>query len=228
MKILLVSATEKEIQPTIDFLDQNAVQKNIQNYFYHGLEIRPFITGVGGVMAAYALARIDHFTADQSVIHAGISGTYSPEISIGSVVEIVRESWGDMGAENADKSLTDLFELGLADPNQKPFTHGYIEKKDKFFATNLKAYYGLTLNTSSGSIDTIEKIKKKYNAEIESMEGAAIFYSCRMRDIPFVSIRGISNYVEERNKLNWNIPLAIQSLNKYLIHLLNALSKDNI
>ena len=44
------------------------------------------------------------------------------------------------------------------------------------------------------------------------MEGAAFFYVCLCENIPFLQIRAISNYVEQRNEKNWNIPLAIKNL----------------
>jgi len=52
------------------------------------------------------------------------------------------------------------------------------------------------------------------------MEGAALHYVCLMEKIPFVQIRGISNYIAERNKKNWNMKESISNLNNELIRLL--------
>jgi futalosine hydrolase len=49
------------------------------------------------------------------------------------------------------------------------------------------------------------------------MEGIAFHYACKQAKIPFLQIRAISNYVTPRNKSEWEIPLAIQNLNQYLI-----------
>ena len=56
------------------------------------------------------------------------------------------------------------------------------------------------------------------------MEGAAFFYVCLQEKIPFLQIRSISNYVEKRNKSNWNIPLAIDNLNVVLLDIINSLN----
>ena len=79
------------------------------------------------------------------------------------------------------------------------------------------------MNTVHGNMASIEKVIKKYKPEIESMEGAAFFYVCEKENIPSIQLRAISNYVERRNKDNWNIPLALQNLKLALEKLLSAL-----
>jgi futalosine hydrolase len=41
-----------------------------------------------------------------------------------------------------------------------------------------------------------------------------------MENAKYVQIRAVSNYVEPRNKENWQMGLAIKNLNEYLITLL--------
>ena len=55
------------------------------------------------------------------------------------------------------------------------------------------------------------------------MEGAAFFYVCLVKNIKFIQIRSVSNFVEERNKKAWKIPLAIENLNKELKNIINNL-----
>ena len=43
-------------------------------------------------------------------------------------------------------------------------------------------------------------------------------------NVSFLQIRSISNYVEERNKDNWDIPIAIKNLNSTLIDIFEALN----
>ena len=50
------------------------------------------------------------------------------------------------------------------------------------------------------------------------MEGAAVFYACKMNNVPCLQVRAISNYVEPRNKENWQINLAINNLNNWIIN----------
>ena len=55
----------------------------------------------------------------------------------------------------------------------------------------------------------------------ESMEGAALHYVCLMEKVPFVQIRGISNYIGERNKQKWEMMDSIINLNDTLIKTIN-------
>jgi len=52
------------------------------------------------------------------------------------------------------------------------------------------------------------------------MEGAAVLYCCEQLGIPCLQIRSVSNYVEPRNRNNWEIALAISNLNKWAIEFL--------
>jgi futalosine hydrolase len=57
------------------------------------------------------------------------------------------------------------------------------------------------------------------------MEGAAFSYVCLQEGVKFVQIRSISNYVEEREEANWDIPLAIKNLNIKLLEIIDVISK---
>jgi futalosine hydrolase len=73
-----------------------------------------------------------------------------------------------------------------------------------------------------GATQNIENWLKNADADIESMEGAACFYVCLLEKIPFLEVRSISNYVEPRNRANWNLPLAIQNLNQVLVEMIDG------
>ena len=87
----------------------------------------------------------------------------------------------------------------------------------------LKKVTGLTVNTAHGDKNSIQKIKELFNPQIESMEGAAFFYACLLEGITCSQIRTISNKVEQRNKENWDIPLAVKNLCKTGLNLINNL-----
>ena len=89
------------------------------------------------------------------------------------------------------------------------------------FKLDLKKVSGITVNTTHGNNRSVELFKDKFNADIETMEGAAVFYVCLQEQIRFMQIRAVSNYVEERNVANWNIPLAIENLNQKLLEIIN-------
>jgi futalosine hydrolase len=72
------------------------------------------------------------------------------------------------------------------------------------------------VNKVHGAEMSISATAAKLNPQLESMEGAAFFYACSQFSLPSIQIRAVSNYVERRNRDQWNIPLAIDNLNQFL------------
>jgi futalosine hydrolase len=109
------------------------------------------------------------------------------------------------------------------DPDEFPFEGGVIYSQNKYFdkiENILTKVRAITVNTCSGSVPTIEKLKNKFNPDIETMEGATFFYICAREKIPFLSVRAISNKVEPRNRDSWDIPLALKNLTEKLKEIL--------
>lgn len=223
MKILLVSATTLEIAPTIHFLENQWTQVSFSKFTKNKCQVLPLVSGIGSMMMAFSLARHKHIQEMELIIHAGISGSYRSELKPTELVEVISEQWADLGAEDANGNFIDSFELGLMQKERFPYKSDKLLKTKQTIPTGLKQVAGLTVNKSSGSITTISKMKEKFHADVESMEGAGLFYACNVMDIPFVSIRAISNYVEPRDKSKWKIEESIAKLNKTVIKLLEDL-----
>ncbi|MDQ3140700.1 MAG: futalosine hydrolase [Bacteroidota bacterium] len=223
MKILLCSATIYETAATVEYLQQHFLQKSFSEFVKNDLTVVPFVSGVGSPMMAFALGRLLDSASFQLAIHAGINGSYTEKFKLGEVVEVITECWGDLGAEDNDGKLLDVFDLELCSDDQYPFQSKLLEKKFNPIQTPFEKVHGVTVNKVNGTKTSIDLVKKKYNRDVESMEGAAFFYACRMLDLPFISIRSISNYVVPRNRETWEIPLAIKNLNESLIQLIKRL-----
>lgn len=221
MKILLVSATTLEIAPTLHHLENHWNKNSFAEFEYKHTKVYPLVTGIGSMMMAFALSRYKHVHQMDLVLHVGISGSYKKELIPAELVEVVSEQWGDLGAEESDSDFIDAFELGLMEKDRFPYQHGALLKKRNTISTGLKQVSGITVNKSSGTKQSIDRIRKKFNADVESMEGAGLFYACNVMDLPFISIRSISNYVEPRDKSKWKMEEAIHNLNDTVIHLLN-------
>jgi futalosine hydrolase len=161
------------------------------------------------------------------IINPGIAGSYNDNIKIGDVVYVATEQFGDVGVDDNGGFRT-LFEMGYTDLGNAPFTNGKLcnpvsNLKYKSLV-NLPKVNGLTVNLVSGNEGDIEKKISKFSADIESMEGAGIFYVCLLQNVPFIEIRAISNKVEPRNVKNWNVPLAIMKLSEITANLMEELS----
>lgn len=155
-------------------------------------------------------------------INAGIAGAFNRALNLGDVMNVTAERFADLGVEESDGTFTDVHELDLIAANEPPFQDGWLLNPSVDFGF-LESCKGLTVNKVHGFQPNIEAVCGKYEADVESMEGAAFFLACLLADQPFLEIRSISNYVEPRNRAGWDLPLAIENLNKVLVELLESL-----
>jgi futalosine hydrolase len=215
-KILLITATSAEA----------AILKKVEGIAYENetfrvskTEIDLLVTGVGSIATAWSLQNwLSGNERPEFIINAGIAGSYRDDIPVGEVVMPVTECFADSGVEDGEFFNT-LFESGLADPDEFPYRSGLIHCDDIIsgkLAGVIRAVNAITVNTSTGDINRADKLIKKFNPDIETMEGATFFYICSREEIPFLALRAISNRVETRNKSNWNIRLALENLSEKL------------
>lgn len=221
MKVLLVTATAQEVQPLHQYLSAHAAvieDRPPHKFSFGNLEITWLITGVGLTFTAFHLGQQLMKESFDMAINAGIAGAF-PDASlvIGEVVEVKKAFFADLGAETAEGGFLNVFELGLINGNDFPFKSFWLENSGKV-KSNLKLVNEVSVNKVNGSDASIIALRQRLDADIETMEGAAFFYACLQHGLPFMEIRAISNFVEPRNRDAWNIPLAVNELNKYLIN----------
>ena len=225
MKILIVSATEKEILPLKNKLKIKSSVVCVMKYsVIKDFNVDFLITGIGSTLTTYALTKKLSDKKYDFVINAGIAGSFTSELLIGDVINVQTDEFADLGIEDKNDFFT-LFEKGFIEKNQIPFTESKLINPTNL-NLNLKQVSGITVNTTHGNKNSIELFKNKFNAAIETMEGAAFFYVCLNENVNFLQIRAISNYVEERNNANWDIPLAIQNLNEKLFDIIDVIKKN--
>jgi futalosine hydrolase len=224
MHILLVSATPFEIAPTLQWLESEFATPEQGLFSKNELTVRPLICGVGQTATAWQLGLRFAVEKPDWALNAGIAGAFAPDLEMGEVVNVVSECFADLGVEEADGRFTDLFKLGLAPVETALFDDaGRMRNPASEDMAFLRAVQGITVNKVHGFAPSIAAIRRLYpEAEVESMEGAAFFYACLHAGVPFLQIRGISNYVEPRNRDAWNLPLAIQNLNATLRDLIGS------
>jgi len=196
MQILLIAATEMEIQ-------QRAAGNNID----------VLVTGVGIPSTIYHLQkRLEQIDYDL-VIQAGIGGSFGKDPAMGETVLVQQDAFGDLGTEKEEEFCT-LFDAGLADKNESPFTEGWLINKNEWLdILPLKKVKAVTVNKVSDDRLLTRQLEAAFHPHIESMEGAALHYVCLLEQIPFLQIRTISNCVGERNKAKWKLEDAIKNLN---------------
>jgi len=225
MPILIVAATSFEIAPLIQYLTQNWKKENDDQFSKNDLVIQLLVTGVGQSLTTYHLTKILQKEQFQLIINAGIAGAINTDLTIGDVLHVISDRFADLGVEEADGSFTDVHEMKLIEANIPPFENGQLINSNASQSSFLPTADGITINKVHGTMASIAAIKSKYKADVESMESAAFFQVCLLEQVPFLAIRSISNYVEPRNKDNWNLPLSIENLNKVLIDLIEEMSQ---
>ncbi|WP_052273374.1 futalosine hydrolase [Flavihumibacter solisilvae] len=218
MHCLLVASTAAEIAPFTDHLG------NTEKLDHIDFDVDILITGVGSNAATYSLTRYLQHKKPDLVIQAGVAGAFDPEIKPGTVFVVKQDVLADQGVQHKDGFL-DVFDLSLAALNELPYKKGVLPNpySNMIKRTRLKKGIGVTVNEITTLRKRSESYVSRYAADLESMEGASLHYVCLMEHIPFLQLRSISNYVTERNKKKWNLPLAIANLNKELIRLLESL-----
>lgn len=213
MKILLVAATHAEIEP---FLNRFSDPDNHHHLIFDSFTVDILITGVGMVATAFALGSTLATNEYDLAINAGIAGSFDFNIALGEVVLIHEDIFAEQGAEDGEEFIT-LKELGFGEISHLQDA-GNIKTGILNLTSleNLKKVKAITVNRVHGHEFSIAKTLARFNAQIESMEGAAFFYACNQTGTSCLQIRAISNYVERRNKEKWNIGLAVKNLNDSL------------
>ena len=176
------------------------------------------------IISAATVAEWMPYFLNINALYTGIAGTFDTTQPLGTVVVINEETLGDLGVEE-DGKWKDLFDLKLEKSSYHPFEKRKLPNQwlTKYNLLGLQEVSGITVNEISTNQERIQKLMKKYNPTIESMEGAALHYVARETSIPFIQIRAISNYIGERDKSNWQMKLAIDNLNHTLIQYVDCL-----
>jgi len=195
MKVLVTAATELEILPLVN----------------NNSSAELFIHGVGAIHSIFALSNKLNESYNL-VIQAGIAGSFTDNLQLGQTVAVAKDCFADLGLLHHG-TLSSVFEMGLASENDFPYKNGFLENNLPLLQSlSLQKVNAATVNLLNTEKNYNKLIQQKYNALVETMEGAAFHYICLQKKIPFLQIRGISNYVGERNKTKWKMEKAIDNL----------------
>lgn len=207
MKILLVSATKFEITPLLKTVRKIRSGEDLSSYRMGKHAVDVLITGVGMTQTAFRLGKILSQKKYDIAINTGLAGSFRKGLQLGEVVNVTADCFADFGTEDGRKFLTaEEIKLVSAIQYRAP---GKVTGE-------LKKVKGITVNTVHGNTASIKKAVKKFNPDIETMEGAAFFLACTEEEIPCIQIRAISNYVVRRNKKKWETHRAITNLNNFI------------
>ena len=215
MRILVVAATSFEVESLKSEVGSRKSDSGLKT-----LDLELLITGVGMVATAFALGK--HLADHQYdlVINLGIAGSFDRGIAFREIVEVVEDQLAELGAED-DEAFLPIETLGFGESIFKTDT-----RLSSYTNQQLKQVTAITVNTVHGYEGSIEKLTGRIQPQLESMEGAAFFYSCKQVGVPCLQIRAVSNYVEKRNRDAWQIGLAIKNLNSFAIRFIQEVVRS--
>lgn len=205
----IIAAMQEEMQ------EIQKIMKNIQKIEIYGLnfikgEINDKLVvlveaGVGKVNATRtAQLLIDKFDIDV-VINIGSAGSANDKLNIGDIVigkKLVQHDF-DITAFGHPKGYISNVGLYLESDTQ------LMKKMEKAIKNLENIDFKILVGTiASGDIFCTdikmkEKIRNKFEADAIEMEGAAIAQVCKLDDIPFIVIRGISDSPNGNNEITF-------------------------
>lgn len=213
MKVLITAATSMELAHLQDHLVKDTKHS-----------IHYLVTGVGAVSTTYQLMKLLPDNQFDLMIQMGIAGSFNHQLDVGTAVNVEIDSIAELGVEE-NNEYKDIFKMKLADENELPYSSGVLKNQHHHLlkATGLRNTVSVTNNNITTAENIIHRYKNIYKAELETMEGAAFHYVGIMHNLPFIQIRGISNYVGERNKNAWKIKEALDAATQGCLNLLDQL-----
>lgn len=215
MKILVAAATPIEISPFLKQLREDPL-------LFSNTDV--LITGIGLTATTYTLSKQFQIYKPDLVIQAGVGGCFDKTKPLGTVVAVKQETIADQSIIEINQLKT-LFDLKLIPHNQFPYRNGWLINKNELLKNiKLQKVKGISVNEITTTRKKMIFYEKHFSPVVESMEGAALHYTCLMENIPFIQIRAMSNYIAERNKKKWNMKESVDNLNKELDKILKNIN----
>ncbi len=190
-------------------------------------------SGVGKVNAAHSTTLIlENYKIDLLILF-GIGGAYlNSALKVGDLAVAESENYGEEGVLTKEgwkpmqttgfpflKNDKEYYNTFLMDAEMAQLA---VETSKN---AGFNAQYGnfITVSQCSGTRESGELMRSRFNGICENMEGAAVAHICAIYGIPMIEIRGISNIIEDRDMKKWNIERAASNCDKAVIELVKRL-----
>lgn len=185
------------------------------------------ISGIGTSNASAASALVAHFFTPDLLITTGCAGAYPGcGLAIGDIALALTEVFADEGVVTAEGwhpldqiGIPLLKKNGRRYFNEIPFSrqaNARALQVAEQLGTTLTAGRFLTVATCSGTIARGQELMIRFAGICENMEGAAVALVAARFGIECMEIRGISNFVENRDIARWNISQAAENSQRFI------------
>ena len=230
--LLVTAATEREIaqlvRETGGVPASGTEPRPVWECEFAGHRLVLAITGIGKVNAASSVTALVTGYQPSLIINTGCGGAY-PEtgMRVGELAIATAEIYGDEGVLTADGwhsleliGIPSVERLGNRYANEFPLSLEAAQKAFQLGASlNLPIRRGkfVTVSTCSGTAVRGTELFRLFGGICENMEGAAVAHVALLYGVDALEVRAISNMVEDRDLSRWDIPLAAEMAQRFLL-----------
>lgn len=177
--------------------------------------------GIGKVNTAATLAAFAQRRRFARVLLFGIAGAYPDSgLALGGCALAEREIQADLGVREGGMK-------GLGFPSLRVESEHFHNRfpLDQAFTAELKERLGLpgkvflTRDLVSENPTEARELARKWEADLENMEGAAFAQTCLWLGLAGAELRAVSNLAGVRDKARWRIRQAVEALEAAVLKL---------
>ncbi|WP_298268460.1 futalosine hydrolase [Geobacter sp.] len=235
--VIVCAATRQEISLLVRSIGALETRGRGGRETYRGAvgeqEVVLAIAGIGKVNTASALTALLESFTPPLVINVGCGGAFAGSgLQVGDLAIASAEVYGDEGVQTSAGwepldliGIPSLERKGLRYFNEFPLAKLPAERAIQLAAAlGISARRGrfVTVSTCSGTSARGEELLRRFDPLCENMEGAAAAHVSLLYDVDCLEVRGISNMVEDRDLSRWNIPLAVEKAQRFILKFLET------
>ncbi len=141
----------------------------------------------------------------------GVCGAYpGSDLAVGELCVVAEDRLADEGVGLAGDGFTGIAAMGLGEEGP---VRGDDERGPAIARRlGIREVAGATVSTCSASEERSRGLARRTGAQVETMEGAAVFMVCRHFGVPAVQLRAVSNRTGERASAGWDLQGALARL----------------
>jgi len=227
--ILITAATSAEMHDiavhTENITSSIVGRRELLSGTLYGQALSLLITGPGLINTVQAITAAIEAARPAILINTGCAGVFQETgMQIGDIAVATQEIDIQIGIEPANGSAptqTLPFPILIKDGveikkhyllNERLTDNTFTILTQLFANTNVNIAKGpfVTVSTITSTDQRAADIFIHYRPCMEAMEGAGAAHLACFYDIPLIEVRSASNFVGERDKHQWNLPLAFE------------------
>ncbi len=148
------------------------------------------------------------------VVLVGICGAYpGKDLDIGEVVRVDTEIVGDMGAQDRDGHFLPWGDVS----GENRIYKGESARTLPLQLACIRSVTGVTVNCCTGTAYLAQRRSSLFNADVETMEGAACFAVCKRFGVTAYQFRAISNLATDRDPSTWKVEESLAALKEFVL-----------